>query len=490
MAEKVLLLSGPQHWDKRRPITGLMRRYAENLNPLGISIVSRLLKNEGYETSYMVMEPNKVSKLEPIIDKFKGVFISSRAFDTDLTYQVVQMANMKNIPVVVGGYSPTLTPKLFPNATKVLGEFEPVANQVIQDFRSRRFDEVYDARTLPPFDMSRDYVWPDRSIFPERNSLSRLPQEWERGCTNYCSFCSPVVMQRGGSEKAVRERNPDDIIRELKEMNIDGGNLFLTDLNTTRMRRETLIQLLPYLKSKNIKWYTEGTVLPLLDDLEKYGEENSLLRMMSPLNGEGGCYSFLYGADDLVAEKVKGARDKEIGLIAKATQTFKRFGIPLNLSVVVGLENHTYPDSFFTIRNTLEEVRAPYTFIHLATPYIGTAWGNTVLKEDRYHPNIKSTDLNHRKVVFDHKNMTTDQLQQGYYWLQRSMTSFKNSLGSIRNNFEMKFFENNIFLGLLNTGVFWDFETNLSIGELWSRGYLIKARQSELDAEYRNWLRK
>lgn len=487
---RVLVLSGPQHWDPRRPITGHLRRYAEHLDPLGIAIVAAYLRDAGFKPVYREMLPGKIWKLRPQIEDSTGVFISSRTFDSDLALETATIAREARKPVVIGGYAPTLMPDYFTGITKVIGEFEPTAERVIEDFKRQKLEETYDAKNLAPHDIYKKYKWPDRNIFTGRGGrLTRVPQEWERGCSNYCSFCSPVVLQKGGKDSSVRVRSVTDIKAEIKSMNIEGGFLFLTDLNTSRIPREVLIELLSFLKEMRIKWFTEGTVMPLLNDLEQYGSLDSLLNLMSPLNGDGGCYSFLYGADDLAAERVAGSRDKETSMIASAVKTFKNFGIPFNLSLVVGLDEHTFPESFFIYRKLLEEVMVSYSFIHLATPYRGTAWGNLVAKDDRFLNQTKSIDFNHRKVVHNPKNMTPDELQQGYYWLLRKVFSIGCGLRSAINNLDTRLFQKDVLLGFLGTGIFWDIETNLAIKELQARGYLNAQKQRMLDYEYQRWIK-
>lgn len=123
-----------------------------------------------------------------------------------------------------------------------------------------------------------------------------------------------------------------------------GDYLFSTDLNTAAIPSEELSELFRHLKNKGIRWFTEGTVAPLVKDLENGG---NLLRLMSAKNEIGGCYSFLYGADDLVKERVEGSLDKQVKLIKKAVQVFREFSILLifqSCSVLITIDT---PRLFF-----------------------------------------------------------------------------------------------------------------------------------------------
>jgi len=490
---KVLLLSGPQHFDERRPITGEIRRWAEHLDPLGIAIVAAYLKEAGFDIYWQEMNPrDPLSALN--LEGIEAVFISSRFFDSDLARSVIDFANQQKIPVVAGGYGPTFTPERFGGAVLVKGEFEPVAGELIEDLMSGRLKQEYDARKLSPCNIYNDYKWPNRSIFGEVKGFfsrwKRIPQEWQRGCYNNCSFCLPTRLQRRGLGGHIRVRRVEDIIAEIEALGLEKGSyLFSTDLNTSAIAPEILRELFGYLQKKGIRWFTEGTIAPLIADLEQNGKENSLLAMMSPLNG-GGCYSFLYGADDLVSKKVKGSLDKCVADLKKGVEVFRRFGIPLNLSVVVGLDNHTFPESFFIIRRVLEEVNAPYAFLHIATPYLGTPWGNKVAEEGRFLEGITSLDFNHRKVVHRPAQMKQEELQQGYYWLLRAVSSWECSNRSAKKNFDPRLWRRNPILGLLGTGLPWHLETRLTTEELCLRGFLDYKVQKELDGGYEDWRKR
>ncbi|MCX6816857.1 MAG: hypothetical protein NTZ93_03260 [Candidatus Beckwithbacteria bacterium] len=488
---RALLLAGPQHYDEKRPAVGKIRKYLEHLDPLGIAIVSSYLKAAGFKTTYAQMSPKGSSALEGLIENVGNVFISARHFDTSMAKEATRIAKLKGKRVIVGGYSPTFSPESFAEAdVRVKGEFEPVAEEFMTDLLSGRLKDEYDSRKMEPFDM-KDYVYPDRSIFSKLpgvlEKLRRHPQEWQRGCTNYCSFCSPTRMQRGGDDE-VRYRSAEDIIKEIKQMGLGkGDHLFSTDLNTSAIPREVLYELFTYLNKTGIHWYTEGTVAPLLEDLENFGPDKSLLRLMSAKYGGGGCFSFLYGADDIVTPRVAGSKDKEVTLLAKAEVVFKEMGIPLNLSVVVGLDNHSFPDTFYRHAYILKSLKVPYTFLHLATPYPSTPWGIQMERQGR----IKDRDTlhyNHRISVFEPKNMTSDQLQQGYYWLMRTLYTPKEITNTFRNNFDSKMAATNLMLAIIKSGLPWGVETYLSTIELEARGYMDNKIQRDLDAGYKNWL--
>lgn len=481
-----LLLIGPQYYDGKKPVTGLLKQsLVENLDPLGIGIVSRVLKQTCPDTHsrLVTMLPGHFSNIQEEVQNADVVLLSARTFDTTLAQEAIEIANRLHKPVVAGGYGPTFEPESFEDSTTIVqGEAELVLPGLFDDFLSgRSLQPVYSTSNI--FNLS-EYVWPDRSIYTQWPSLLNRfrhhPIEAMRGCFGHCSFCAATRLQRGG----VRVREVSDIIGEIESMKLKKGDfLFFVDLNTTAIPLENLRELFYYLQKSHLRWFTEGTVAPLLADLEENGENNSLFNLMSAQNQKGGCYSFLYGADDLSAEKVAGSHDKEIQLLKKAADVFSKFGIPFNLSVIVGLDSHLFPESFFRAASIIKEVRPSYTFVHIATPMPGTPWGETISKQGRIFDH-QSTHYNHNQPVFTPRKMSVEELQQGFYWLQRFLCNPKEIARSAKETIASKKYFNNPLLGLFNSGVIWKSELYLSLQELAARGYLNNQIQKSLDRGY------
>lgn len=98
----------------------------------------------------------------------------------------------------------------------------------------------------------------------------------------------------------------------------------------------------------------------------------------------------------------------------------------INASFVFGLDGDT-KDTFkatldWIVKNRIETVTS-----HILTPYPGTALYNRLRWEER----IITDDLslyNTAHVVFKPKNMTEQELADGYLWIYRQIYSFKNIL--------------------------------------------------------------
>lgn len=504
---KYLLLEGPSYHTPRRPKTSSLDRFAEGIDPLGIRVVSTLIKQAAQEAEIPVevslekMIPGKVNQLEVLIAAADAVFCSSRFFDACLAQEVIGLASKKGVPVVAGGYGPTFNPEFFEGATQVRGEFEPVASQVIEDLFRGHLAPEYDSGEKPAWDYQQDYVWPDQSLssnqlFTRLTGRRRKTQTWMAGCNNFCTYCSAVRMQRGGGEKGVRYRRDEDIIAEIETMDLKRGDiLFLTDNNTALIPREVLVPVLTYLKDKGIYMMTEAALAPLLADYEKHGSDKSLLKLMSTKDGQGGCLGLAYGADDLVRERVAGSTDKDLPALLKGVPVLREMGIPLHLMTIVGLDNHTFPETFFQTASVFEEVGASANLVFIATPYKTArdgepkGWGDKVYEQGRVDFGKKTTNFTHSEVVFRPQGMTEDQLQQGFYWLWRQRYSPTRIMETFHRNFDARLATTNPFLTSLLTGLAWGAFRHLGLREISAGGFIDSQTQRFLDQEYKRWKR-
>ena len=96
----------------------------------------------------------------------------------------------------------------------------------------------------------------------------------------------------------------------------------------------------------------------------------------------------------------------------------------INGSFVFGLDGDT-PETFQTTLDWIVKNRIETVTSHILTPYPGTALYDRMKAEGR----ITTDDLslyNTANVVFKPKEMTAEELRQGYLWIYRQVYSLKN----------------------------------------------------------------
>src|SRR3954469_7125715 len=91
------------------------------------------------------------------------VAISVETYTAKRAYQIASEYRRRNVPVVMGGFHPTLVPEEASEYAEsiVVGEAEGLWPTVVDDFRNGRLQRIYRQPKRPPLTGLR----PDRSIF-------------------------------------------------------------------------------------------------------------------------------------------------------------------------------------------------------------------------------------------------------------------------------------------------------------------------------------
>src|ERR1700690_110799 len=91
------------------------------------------------------------------------VAMSVETYTAKRSYQIASEYRRRGVPVVMGGFHPTLVPEEVSEYAEsiVIGEAEKLWPEVLSDFRKGRLHRVYRQPTRPPLVGLR----PDRSIF-------------------------------------------------------------------------------------------------------------------------------------------------------------------------------------------------------------------------------------------------------------------------------------------------------------------------------------
>src|SRR5580658_242079 len=116
------------------------------------------------------------------------VAMSVETYTAKRSYQIASEFRRRGVPVVMGGFHPTLVPDESSDYAEsiVVGEAERLWPSVLEDFRNGRLRRVYRQAKRPPLTGLR----PDRSIFARKRYLPVGLVEAGRGCHFRCEFCA------------------------------------------------------------------------------------------------------------------------------------------------------------------------------------------------------------------------------------------------------------------------------------------------------------
>ncbi|RKZ20806.1 radical SAM protein [bacterium] len=356
------------------------------------------------------------------------VAITVETYTAKRAYSIASRFRKRGIPVILGGYHPTLVPseaKEYADAI-LIGEAEGVWERIIEDARKKRLRKVYRGKRLP-----MEGVFPDRSINGKRKYLPITLVETGRGCRFACNFCSVSVFYE-------RTRRKKDIKKVVEEIERSGAkNVFFVDDNLA-VEPAWLEKLAGELIPLKIRWAAQATVLvakfpKLLDVLAK-----------------SGCKVLLIGFESLNPENLEAMNKRWNMSLGDYHELIKRIhssGIFIYATFVFG-----YPhDDMDTIKRTLDfALRERFliaAFNHLV-PFPGTPLYSMLEKEGRLIYRKWWLDDGYRfgDVAFKPWRLSPEELREGCYYARRVFFSSSGILRRFLGNPEVF---KNPFMGFL-----------------------------------------
>lgn len=322
------------------------------------------------------------------------VAMTTECYSARRSYEIAKKYQDRGIPVIMGGFQPTLVPEEVSQYADhvVIGEVENIWDEIIDDFRSHRLKKSYESKL--PANVVQNF--PDRSIYRGKKYLKLGLIESARGCRYKCDFCSIAPFYSNG----YNPRPIDDIIQEIRETNY--GYYFFVDDNIVAdpQRAKALFEALVPLK---IRWFTQGSL--------HMAQDPALLKLMH----QSGCEGLLIGFESLnpeVLSSMKKGFNAAIG-IDEGIRKIHQSGLKIYATFVFGYDLDT-PDSFEkTFEFALKHKFFLAAFNHLV-PFPGTPLFQRLEKENRLR--FGRWWLNHDyhfgQIAFEPKNYSSAQLEQ------------------------------------------------------------------------------
>ncbi len=277
--------------------------------------------------------------------------ITVETYTARRSYQIAAAFRSRGIPVVLGGFHPTLLPDEAARAADsvVIGEAEPVWRELLNDTAAGRLRPRYQGRRP---DLAQ--LTPDRSIFRRHRYGMVSLVETSRGCRFSCDFCtiSPFFGQR------CFERPIDDVIREVGELR---KPVFFVDdnLGSDPDRLRALCEALAPLKR------------PWIGQLSLHvAEDPALLKVMR----RSGCEGVLIGFESLDAETLT-MMGKGVNLAARhyprAIKAFRDHGLSIYATFLFGYDHDT-PETFRRVFDFALEQQFFFAAFNHLVPFPGT----------------------------------------------------------------------------------------------------------------------
>jgi Fe-S oxidoreductase len=343
---------------------------------------------------------------------FDVVALSSFTAMIEDAYILADRYRQAGTKVILGGLHVTLCPDEAERHADaiVIGEAEPVWENLLADIEKGNLKRRY--ASTQPFDLAQAPL--PRFDLLDIGRYNRLTVQTSRSCPWLCEFCaSSIVLQ-----PVYRTKPVDKIMEEIDAIKSIWDKPFIefADDNSF-VKKKHSHALMDALRGQNIRWFTE-TDISVADD-------PALLKKMH----DAGCAQILIGFEDpgTGTEGIELRSNWKARQQHKYLESIKRIqdhGITVNGCFVLGLDTH-HPDVFDRMLSFIEESELYEVQLTLMTPFPNTPMFRRLDEEGR----LRDHDgYNWRKktlfdITFQPKNMTTDELHDGFIALAEKVYS-------------------------------------------------------------------
>src|SRR5262245_59635676 len=349
----------------------------------------------------------------PLDEPTDLVAMSVETYTAKRAYQIASEYRRRKVPVVMGGFHPSLCPDEVANYAEavVTGEAREVWPRVLNDARHGRLEKFYRPTARPALAGLR----PDRSIFQGKRYLPIGLVEAGRGCHFKCDFCA---VQTVFAQSQIR-RPVDEIISELAAIKRAKKLFFFVDDNITSnlpQAKEFFRALIPL----GIRWVGQSSINAAHD------EEFLELLVRS------GCQGVLVGFESLnpanLATMNKSFNVARGGFI-QALANLRRHRLRLYGTFIFGYDRDT-PESFGeTVEFAKDHALYIAAFNHL-TPFPGTPLYRRLHEEKRllYENWWLDERYSYNRIPFQPRGMTPELLQHNCLAARREFYSWRSIL--------------------------------------------------------------
>ncbi len=284
---------------------------------------------KNHECHYIEIPDLAAEKGQP--ELFDLVAISSYSAQINEAYELSMRYRACGVPVVLGGPHVTALPR---EAQKyatavVVGEGEPVWQDLLKDAENNRLKLIYDARACH-YDLA-DAPMPAFELL-DISKYNRLTVQTSRGCPHNCEFCAGSNL----ISSCYKQKPVEKVLAEIDRICDIWPHPFIefADDNSF-VNKAYWKELLPELKKRNVKWFTE-TDLSVSEDPE-------LLCMMR----DAGCAQVLIGLESPTVAPLDGLEERSnwkrnrFDHYKEAIRTIQAHGITVNGCFIVGLDGQT-----------------------------------------------------------------------------------------------------------------------------------------------------
>ena len=285
----------------------------------------------------------------PALSGYDLVAMTVDTFTARRAYQLATAFRRQGIPVLLGGFHPSLCPDeaaQYADAVAI-GEGEALWQEVLNDLRHGQLKPVY--RVTQRMQPTRA----DRRLFHGKRYLPVTVTEFTRGCIHRCDFCSVHRMY-----PQPRTRTVTDIIQEIEEAG--RHTVIFVDDNIIAVP-DAARELCLALKPMRLRWMSQATLA--------VADNPRLLKLMAA----SGCVGLLIGLESLSFENMQQmGKGGQPDRYTAALRTLKDSGLFVYGSFLFGYDHDT-PECFDRTVDFTQQQQLFLAGFNMLQPFPGTS---------------------------------------------------------------------------------------------------------------------
>jgi len=348
-------------------------------------------------------------------------------------YEIADQFRQKGKKVMIGGIHASWLPEEAKGHSDsvAIGEADEIWAEILEDVEKGVLKPFY--RQKERTDLHRLPI-PRRDLFPQKGYLFHNLIQTTRGCPYDCEFCSVTALHG----RSYRMRPIPEVEKEIQSLDRSKAYIFFVDDNLVGNLSHAR-ELLAMLSHYRLRWVSQGPI--------HIAEDEEWVSLMA----KAGCHGLFIGFESLREENLDlmGKGINRIESYEKGIRRLHDAGIGVYASFVFGYD-YDDPSVFDEFLEFAERNRIDGAFLPILTPFPGTRIYQRLKQEGR----ILTEDWSKydmATVVFQPKRMTIEELQEGFWKVNRSFYSPSSILKRILNPFTFR--RSLIIFGPMNLGL-------------------------------------
>lgn len=401
---KSILLIQPEN----RKINAFRRKQFNNFVQITMPYLAGFID----ETKYKITLVDEYQQKIPYREPFDLVAITVNTPNSQHCYRMAEAFRAQGAKVVMGGPHATLLPEEVSAHCDiiVIGEAETSWPMLLEDFYLGQYQTEYRSDVIPDL---LNVPLPRWDLL-KRSSLMKGAVFSTRGCPYNCAYCNLKQIYHN----RFRTRPVSEVIREISLMK---SRFFVFWDDNFFADRTHAMEVMAQLKPLGKRWAAQVTLADCNNE--------ELLEKASA----AGCLYLFVGLESFSPASLRGVNKgiNRVGAYEEIIGKLHKHKIMIQAGIVFGFDEDT-PDSF---RQTLEGCEAlgiDGVTVSLLTPLPCTPVYAQMKREERLLNEDWSLYNGKTDVVFQPRNMTSEQLYEGYIDFRRRFYSLPSFVRRMR----------------------------------------------------------